>query len=444
MTGKTTRTLACLIVVLLTTAACGSLNPFKAKEAPPLPGERLSVLKLDTALRPDPRIADLSVTLPRPQTNADWPQPGGYPDHAMQHLSLGDSPGNEWEASVGSGSSSERRIMAQPVVAAGKVFTMDAKGEVRAFEAASGNRLWSRNVLPEEEEEGDLGGGVAYAEGRLFVTTGAAEVLCLDPESGEVIWRQSVGGPMRSGPTVADGRVFVVTVENELVALAAKDGRRLWSHVGLTETAGVLGGASPAVARGIVVVPHSSGEIFALRAENGRPVWSEGLASVRRVNAVSTLADIRGHPVIDRGTVYAVSHSGRMVAIDLRSGARIWEVDIGALQTPWVAGDFIFVVTTRGWLAAIMRDTGRVRWVTDLERFVDKDDAEDGVVWAGPVLAGDRLIVAGSHGEALSISPYTGNVTGMLKLSEGVQIAPVVANNTLYFLDEDGSLVAKR
>ena len=435
------RAFTALAALCLMLAGCESMNPFAPKEDPPLPGERLSVLDIDQSLRPDPRVADLAVTLPRPQTNPDWPQPGGYPDHAMQHLTLPESLSDAWETSIGAGSSSERRLLAQPVVADGKVFAMDASGKVSAFDAADGGRLWSVNVLPEEEKEGDLGGGVSFADGRLYVTTGAAQVLALDANEGTEIWRTAVSGPMRSGPTVAEGRVFAVTVENELVALSAADGRRLWTHSGIAETAGILGAASPAVARGIVVVPHSSGEIFALRAENGRPLWSEGLASVRRVNAVATLSDIRGHPVIDRGVVFAVSHSGRMVAIDLRSGVRLWDLDIGALQTPWVAGDYVYVVTTKGWIACVMRESGRVRWVVDLARFADEDDD---VFWAGPVLAGDRLIVAGSHGEALSVSPYTGEVIGWIRLSDSVQIPPVVADNTLYFLDEDGSLAAKR
>ena len=64
--------------------------------------------------------------------------------------------------------------------------------------------------------------------------------------------------------------------------------------------------------------------------------------------------------------------------------------------------------------------------------------------WAGPVLAGDRLIVAGSHGEALSISPYTGKVLGWIKLNRGVMIAPIVANSTIYVLDTGGRLTAMR
>ena len=158
----------------------------------------------------------------------------------------------------------------------------------------------------------------------------------------------------------------------------------------------------------------------------------------------TALADIRGHPVMDRGRVFAVSHSGRMVAIDLRTGVRAWEQRIGGTQTPWVAGDFLYVLTTEGQLVCLSWSDGRIRWVLPLQRFEDEEEQEDPIIWTGPVLAGDRLIVAGSHSEVLSISPYTGTIMGWLKTSEAVLIPPVVAGNTIYLLTEDADLIALR
>ena len=227
-----------------------------------------------------------------------------------------------------------------------------------------------------------------------------------------MIWKTGVAAPIRSGPTVADGRVYAVTVENELVALAADDGRRLWAHNGIPETAGLVGSASPAVEGEVVVVGYSSGEIYALTVENGRPLWSDSLASVRAVDAVSALADIRGRPVIDRGRVFAISHSGRMIAIDLRSGERVWEQDIGSTHGPWVAGDYVYVVSNDDELICLARNDGKVRWVRQLPRYEDEKNKEDPITWAGPVLGGDRLIVLSSNGWALSVSPYTGAPLG--------------------------------
>lgn len=437
------RRVASAFLLCLVLAGCDSVREMFREDEVPLEGERVSVLELDQQLKADPQVADLAVSLPKPQVNADWPQPGGYPDHAMHHLALGEDPHEIWASSV-SGSDSEHKVLTEPVVADGKVFLTDADGEIHAFNAESGSRLWSVDPLPEDDDGGDLGGGVAYWEGTLYATTGAAEVLALDPGTGEIRWRTRVTAPMRAGPTVAGGRVFVVSVDNQSHALSVDDGAILWSHQGLEETAGILGGASPAVDGPVVLVPHSSGELFALRTDNGRPLWSDGIAAARRINAVAQLSDIRGHPVVDRGRVFAVSHSGRMAAIDLRTGARIWDIDIGAMQTPWVAGNFIYVLTTDGHLLCVLRDSGRIRWAINLENFIDDDDLDEYVFWAGPVLASDRLIIAGSHGEALSVSPYTGAVLGWIPLPDGVTVSPVVANNTLYLYDDDGEIAAMR
>lgn len=433
------------VVVLATVvgvlAACGI---FGDEEDPPLKGVRLNILQRDQSLKPDPKVADLRVVLPRPAVNKEWPQAGGFANHAMHHLSLGKNPKRVWSKSIGAGSSSSRKVLAQPVVGGGVIFTMDAKANIAAFNAASGQAIWSKDVLPDDEDEGDLGGGVAYGDGRVFVSTGAGEVIALEAKTGKEIWRKKVNAPMRSAPTTADGRVFVVTIENQLIALDAKTGERLWDRDGIAASAGILGGASPAVENSVVVAPLSSGEIVALRTDNGRPLWNDQLAAVRRRNPITNLPDIKGHPVIDRDLVFAVSHSGRLAAIDLRTGNRAWDLDVGALQTPWVAGDYLYIVTTNGLLAAVLRKTGRVRWVIELSKFVDKDDLDDPITWAGPVLAGDRLVIAGSHGKALSVSPYTGEVTGRLEMGEGVFVPPLVANNTIYFLDDDGRLIAMR
>lgn len=362
----------------------------------------------------------------------------------MQHLGLADAPEVVWQVDIGVGSADDAPILSGPVVAAGQVIAMDAEATVSAFSVADGRRVWRAALAPRDERDGSWGGGVAFSDGKIYAATGFAQVVSLDAKTGEELWRQSVTGPMRAAPTVAGDRVFVVTHDNQLHALDAADGELLWTHTGIVEAAGLLGGASPAAAGDIVVAPYSSGEIFALRVENGRPVWSDNLAAIRRVDAVSALADIRGRPVIDNGRVYAISHSGRMVAIDLRTGRRVWEADVGSVQQPWVAGDFIFVLTTEGEVVAMTAVDGRIRWVTPIGQFENPDDREGRISWAGPVLAGDRLIVSGSHGQALSLSPYSGEILGWREVPGGASVGPAVADATLFILTDSARLLALR
>ena len=445
--------LALVIAAGLTAAGCDSIKNLVGSDDPPLQGRRFAVLPTPDVLRADTRISDVRIVLPRPAQNADWPQHAGYPNHAMHHLALGKDPREAWSVRIGSGSagsgllslSKSQRLLAQPVVGDGRVFTMDSNGDVRAFELKTGRRLWTRQTLPRHERDGDIGGGIAYHAGQIVAATGAAEVLAIDAGNGRVLWRRSTGAPLRSPPAVSDGRLFAVTAENAVIAFDTKDGKKLWTHDGVAALTGILGGGAPAVAEGVVVAPQSTGEVVALRAATGRPIWAENVGAAQRGNQAGGLSAVIASPVIDRGIVYAVSNAGRMAAIELGSGRRLWDVELSGVQTPWVAGDYVFVLTGRAALAAIRRSDGRVRWVVRLDRFTDDDDLIDGrPFWTGPVLAGDRLVVAGSHGEALAVSPYTGEVIGWIPLESGVFIPPAIAQSTVLFLGDSGRLTALR
>ena len=425
--------------------ACDRVDEYfeSAKEIP-LPGERISVTSFHRALRPDPRITDLNVRLPRPYVNEDWPQAGGHPTHAMHHLVLEESPSQAWRVSAGVGAGDLLRLTAVPVVAAQRVYVLDSEGNVAAHRVDNGRRIWRYNIVPEGEERGALGGGLAYDRGILYLATGYGEAIALLAENGAEVWRSSIGVPLRGAPTVANQRFFTVSYDNQLYALNVEDGSIDWSHIGIAEDAGIIGAASPAVDGDVVVAPYSSGELVALRVENGRILWTDSLTRTGRSTALAELNDINGSPIIDRDMVIAVGHAGRMIAIDLRSGARLWEQDIGSIQTPWVAGDFVFILTTEAEIVCLVRNSGRIRWVQQLPRYEDEERRVDAIDWSGPVLASDRLIVVSSEGDGVAISPYSGNVMGKISLPDGSSLSPIVANGTIYVLTDDGDLVAYR
>ena len=428
---------------LLLVGACDT-DIFGGVVKPPLPGDRISVLLHERSLSPDPELAGAEILLPRPTVNISWPQAGGYANHAMHHIDVADVLTPAWRSSAGEGSDDEDRMISSPIVAGGRVYTMDSQTTVSAFDADDGRELWSQDLTPDDEDDGHIAGGIAFENGRIIVTTGFAEAAALDAGSGQVLWRQNLGSPMRAAPAVRGGRAFVATVDNKMFALDASNGNVLWTHTGIQEGASLLGSAAPAVDSGIVVVPYSSGELVALKVENGRVLWEDVLAVARRSNVVVTFSHIRGRPVIDRDRVFAVSYGGLLASIDLRSGRRIWEKEIASLDSPWVAGDFLYVLSTDGELICLSRQGGRVYWVQALPRYEDPEDREDLIIWTGPILTKNRLIVAGTHGEALAVSPYTGRILGREDLPDGVSIPPVAASGSVYFLSDDAELTAYR
>ncbi|HTW54650.1 MAG TPA: PQQ-binding-like beta-propeller repeat protein [Stellaceae bacterium] len=430
-----------VLLASLTTAGCGL---FGSKPKARLPGERISVLGLDRQIAADPALANQPIALPPPTVNPDWPEPGGNPSHAMGNLALPSQVKKVWETSVGDGTSRYTKVMSQPVVAAGRVYAMDGGVQVSALDAASGKRFWQVDLTPSDQKGNAFGGGPCFWNGRLYVATGYAEVIAMDPNDGKIIWRKNVETPVHTAPTVVDNRIFIVTVDNELIAMSADDGQRQWTHTGIPEIGTLLGDASPAVEGNIVVVAYTSGELFALRVENGRVLWSENLASARNTNGVSAMADIHGRPVIDRGRVFAVSHSGRMMAIELRTGNHVWEQEIGSSHEPWCAGDSVFLITNNQEIVCLTRDEGKVRWTAQLPDYEDMVKKEDPIEWAGPVLGGGQLVVLSSTGIAMWVAATNGQTQWQTKMSDKGYLGPVVAGNALYLLTDDANLSAYR
>jgi outer membrane protein assembly factor BamB len=438
-----------LRIALLSLAAAGLAGCdtvtgiFSSDDKTVLPGERLSVMELGAQLEVDPAIADELVLLPDARVNDSWPQPGGNSSNANGHLAAPGPLSQVWSVSAGSGSDRVAQLLAPPIVADGRIYVLDARTRLGAFDQSSGRKLWDVDLVPEGEKAGSgRGGGVAYENGRLFAVTGYGTVNGIDAASGSIVWTQTIGDPFRSAPTASGGRVFAVTSDNQTIALSQETGDVIWRHRGIVESAGILAASSPAVAGSTVIVPYSSGELVALRVENGTPVWTDSLTRTGNITSLSALNDIAGRPVVDRDRVFAISHSGRMVSIDLRTGERVWTRDIGGVQTPWPAGDFIFLVTTAQEVVAISRRDGRIRWITPLQRWRNPDKRTEPVQWSGPVLVSERLVLVSSRGEAVMLSAANGEVLGNLSIPAEALIAPVVANETVYVLTDNARLTA--
>jgi len=431
------------ISILALAGVLSACSWFKEAKTP-LPGERIPVISRTEGLEPAADAGQPAV-LPTVRTNPDWRNPGGAVNHVNGNLALKIPFQRAWSSSIGSGDSSSTALLTGPVIADGKVYITDASGRLSSLDAATGRSNWRVRVADPEQDSVPIGGGAAYADGTVYATTGFGEAVAVDPSNGGLIWRTKLAGPVRGAPTVTQGRLVAITVDNQSELLDAKTGTEVWTHAGITEASALLGGGSAAVDNGVVVVPYSSGELYGLRIENGRPVWSAavGGGAARAAGALAGLADITAMPAIDGDLVVAVSHGNQAVGIDMRSGVTVWEQPISGTQMPWVAGDTVYLVSIDGVVVALARNTGKVRWTRELERWTDPEDKEGPISWTGPVLAGDALILASSTGDGVLISPKTGEVTGHFE-TDATRIAPVVADGTLYIVSTGGTLTAYR
>lgn len=410
----------------------------------PVLGERVPILMSENDIVADPALAGVEVLLPEPAANDGWTQPGGNAAKSMGHLALGQSPTRAWSADVAKPSKRER-LAAAPVVAGNRLYVVDTDGVVHALSADTGAQLWRANtVAGDGNRAARFGGGVSVEGERVFATNGLGDVVALNATDGTEIWRRRPGGPLRGSPTLANGNAYVVSQDNQLFALSQDTGEIVWTGAASLESQGVFGVAAPASAAGTVIAGFSSGELNAYRYENGRSLWGEVLSRSSISTSVSALSDIDAEPVIDQGRVYAVGQGGRMISMDVASGQRMWEQNIAGISTPWVAGEWLFVVTDDARLIALSRGSGKVRWISQLQHYRNVKKSKGLISWVGPVLAGNRLVLANSEGEIVFVSPTDGTVQNRIETKEGISLPLVVANNTLYVLDDEGRLSAYR
>lgn len=434
------------LALVMGLSGCGIFKGGKNKT--PVLGERVPILMSESSIEADAALASVAISLPAAEANADWSQPGGNASKSMGHLALGTAPAKAWSVKI-PGGDKRVRLAASPVVSGGKLYVVDTTGTVRAYAADSGAALWSVSTVKDDENKNArFGGGVSVEGDRVFATNGIGDVVALSAENGGEVWRAKPGGPLRGAPTLANGNVYVLSQDNQLFALGQADGKVAWTQSGSLETQGVFGVAAPASAQGTIVAGFSSGELNAYRYENGRTLWQDSLSRTSATTSVSALADIDAEPVIDQGRAYAVGQGGRMVALDLTTGQRLWEQNLAGISTPWVVGEWIFVVTDDARLMALARSTGKVRWISQLRRYrVEKEDAtknKDPISWVGPVLAGGKLWLVNSRGHVVSASTENGTVDWTLETKRSHTLPPVVANSTLYLLDDQGTLTAYR
>jgi len=411
-------------------------NPFKKPEQK-LPGERIPVMSVKRGGAPelDVGAATAITALPVITTNTEWTQPGGLPNNAPGHLALSTSLSSSWRADAGRGTNKRSRVVASPIVYAGRVFTLDARGQVSAFSQSNGSLIWRVKMTPGKERDYEgYGGGLAIEGGRLYVATGFGKVHALNPGTGKEIWVQPIGEPVRASPTATNGKVFTTTALGSFICLNAEDGSVLWRYQGLPESASLLTNASPAVSGNIVVAPYPSGEIVAFDIETGTPVWTESLSRSQRGNSLSALRNA-SRPVISSNIVFAVGHGGRMTASDLRTGERLWSLNVQGVQAPWVAGNIVYVVDVQGELMAMTAKKGKLLWRAKLP---------GGGRWSGPILAGGQLWLASTRGLLVGVNAKLGSVTSKKNIGGKFTIAPVVAGGRMYLLNDKAKLLALR
>lgn len=392
-------------------------------------------MSISSNLRVDDSAKDESIDIPQAQSDNLKNQGNYILSGSLKKVNSVD---------IGKEAAEFFNITSGPLSAEGKIFVSDGANKVTAF-GAKLKPVWSTQILSNDDSGQDLPGGIAYKNGKIFVTTGFGKVAAINSTDGKILWEKQLTSPIRSAPAVDSGesadKVFVTTADNKTFALSSKNGEIIWRHSSTSERTRKFAQASPVVKNKVAAVSYASGEVFGISTTQGREIWGELLSvGLSQTKAASGLNDVAVSPIIVDGILYATSAGGKLAAINFTNGARIWEKSISGMASPWVAGRYIFIINEGEELVALNRFDGRVKWIKPLRSDEQKADKKH-VRWSGPIMGNGNLITHNNSGDMVIIDANTGNTVSRREIADDVYSAAAIINGKMYAVSNDAELI---
>lgn len=452
--NKKSAILVSLASLAFMVSGCASL-PFSHKKDDKIKkdDERISVIGKADEIKPDSYLSGINIEVPAASDVTQWPDESGMPNASVANANGDGSLSVQWKKNIGPNAKDSNMMIASPIYAQGYIFVEDARGSISAIDAISGKTIWSHNNNTTKTKGWFSpktyvsGGGIAFEDNRIIAASANGDVYALDASNGKELWRVSNNTMFRSSPLISNGKVYIVDVNSQLYAFDTSNGSTVWTLAATPEAARMSVASSSVISNDILVTPFPSGEIIATAASNGHKIWSDTLSKIGSSTSLASINDIAGHPVIYDGVVYAGSQSGILTSIDLRTGARGWERPIHVINSPWVSGLYLYVISTDAKIYCVEKATGAIAWIKDLKSKKDtkgKKKARNNkiVSWTGPIMVAGRLVVASSNGTILELNPQNGDVLNEIETKQSFYLAPIVANGTVYLYSNNNKLFA--
>lgn len=332
-----------------------------------------------------------------------------------------------WSEGIGDGQGDGRYAL-RPVIDGNTLYVAAADGELRAIESHSGKRLWRREL------ETGLSGGVGLYQGDLFVGGTDGSVLRLDAANGEPVWRVRVSSEVLAPPQ-SNGEVVVAqTYDGKLHGLDFDTGKRLWTHDSNMPVLTIRGTSTPVVRNDTVFAGFASGRVLALDIATGAVEWEARVAIPQGRSEIERIVDVDGSMELTSSELYAASYQGNLVALEASSGRKLWQQKVSSVSGVSSGFGNVYVADEDGTVSAWLRNGQGLRW------------SQDALAWRGlsrPTPVSSYLAVADFEGYVHLLSQVDGAFVGRVKVDgDGARADMLSDGNILYVYGNSGKLVA--
>jgi outer membrane protein assembly factor BamB len=315
-----------------------------------------------------------------------------------------------------------------PVFDNGAVYGAGVNGRLVRFDAGSGKETASIDT------ERRLSGGVGAGEGMLLVGTFKGEILAYDEQSGKALWTAQVSSEVLSPPRADGGVVVVRTGDGRIFGLEAATGKRKWIYQGATPSLTVRSYAGVLISQGVVFAGFAGGKLIALNLNTGAVNWEAVVSRPRGATELERITDVTSLPIIDGQHVCAVAYQGRVACFDVAGGNPIWARDVSSNAGLTVDDHYIYVSEDRGAVSAYDKNDGTSVW---------RQELLIGLKLSPPLVRGDQVVVADSQGFVNVIRKNDGSVLGRAATDQtAIATRPVPLPNGIAVQTRKGGLYA--
>ena len=357
---------------------------------------------------------------------------GGGAGHAVQPAELVEFEATveverRWKRKVGAGTD-RHFLKLRPAHSGGRVYAAGPGGNVAAYDARSGNRIW------ETATRAPISGGPGVGDGLVTLGTLDADVIALDAQQGTPLWRKRVSSEVLAPPLAARGVVVVRTGDGKLVGLKGDDGTRIWVYDRTVPVLTLRGTSAPVLFEDTAIAGFDDGTVVALSLADGQIRWESRVAAPKGRFEFERIVDIDADPLLAEDTVYVVTFQGQSAALDARSGSVLWRRDMSSYSGMGMdSSGTLYISDEMGHVWAVDRSNGASLW---------RQQRLQGRGLSPPVWVGDYVVTVDSEGYVHWLRREDGHFAARIRTGREVLSPPVAGGDLVYVYDRSGTLSA--
>jgi len=258
-----------------------------------------------------------------------------------------------WQSSIGGSG----EYVFTPAVVGNSVYAVAQDGALARFD--DGREVWRIAV-------GQAVSGGVGSDGKLVVLgSPKGEVLAFDAATGKPAWKTRVSSEVLAAPTVGDGIVAVRSGDSRIFAFEVADGKRRWVYQRSTPALSLRSNVGVVLTGHAVLAGFPGGKLVAVNTANGAALWEGTVALPKGSTELERVVDITSAPVVEGREVCAVAYQGRVACFDTDSGNLLWSREISSSAGLDMDAKGVYVSDENGVLQAFDRSNGASLWKQD-------------------------------------------------------------------------------